>query len=86
MSAIIDGPFASRSIGSILVIMKCPVCNSEDAYTGLLWIHCRNKKCRYYDKAYDEQKNEERSRLRPEQRLRLMRELMDLNNQDLFGP
>ena len=36
----------------MLVVMRCRECNDEGAYEGLLWIHCRNQKCRYYDATY----------------------------------
>lgn len=72
--------------------MKCPLCSSDDAYTGLLFVHCRNKQCRHYDKKYDEKLHAERSftvepdtKTRPEERLRLIREWMDLNQGGL-GP
>lgn len=37
----------------------CPECATYDAYIGLLWVHCRNPQCRYYDKRYDERRTRE---------------------------
>lgn len=34
--------------------MNCPHCKEDGAYTGLQWIHCQNKECRYYDARYVE--------------------------------
>ena len=39
----------------MLGLMKCPECKTENAYTGLLWVHCINTDCRYYDARYAEQ-------------------------------
>lgn len=40
--------------------MRCPHCNESGAYTGLQWIHCQNKECRYFDARYTEQIRKEK--------------------------
>lgn len=32
--------------------MDCPQCNESGAYHGLMWIHCMNEKCRFFDAYY----------------------------------
>ena len=32
--------------------MRCPYCEHADAYTGLLWVHCLNEDCKYFDPLY----------------------------------
>ena len=39
--------------------MNCPHCKESGAYTGLLWVHCQNKECRYYDARYAEKVRQE---------------------------
>ena len=41
--------------------MDCPSCNHPDAYIGLLWIHCRNTDCCFFDEKYDAKLKRERS-------------------------
>lgn len=41
--------------------MICPGCKHDDAYIGLQWVYCRNKKCRFYDARYDAKIKQERA-------------------------
>ena len=45
--------------------MKCPCCGDPDSYTGLQWIHCKNKDCHYFDARYKKQLEEEELQLDP---------------------
>ena len=39
--------------------VECPNCKQEGSYTGLLWVHCQNMECRYYDARYTEKVKQE---------------------------
>lgn len=44
-------------------LVNCPHCKESGAYTGLLWVHCQNTECKYFDALYTEKvKREERDR------------------------
>ena len=30
--------------------MKCPACNADGAYIGIVLIRCPNRRCKYFDK------------------------------------
>ncbi len=62
--------------------MDCPACGRHGAYMGLTWIHCQNMECRYYDARYTEQERERRQRMPPAAKLKLLRELMEINEAD----
>ena len=32
--------------------MRCPACGTDESYTGLQWVHCKNEECKYYDARY----------------------------------
>jgi hypothetical protein len=32
--------------------MRCPHCDTDGVYVGLLWIHCISTSCKYYDARY----------------------------------
>ena len=71
--------------------MKCPECGHPDAYKGLLWIHCKNLNCRYFDARYVEQTKKDLGNLSASERLILLREMLKEENgtsglADSFGP
>lgn len=41
--------------------MRCPACGTKESYTGLLWVHCKNKDCKYYDAEYAAKLKREKS-------------------------
>ena len=57
--------------------MNCPACEHPDAYKGLLWIHCKNSDCRYFDARYVEQLKSELSNLSKVDRLIMLRDLLE---------
>jgi len=40
--------------------MRCPECGTDDCYTGLQWVHCKNSDCKYYDARYASKLREEK--------------------------
>ena len=42
---------------AILLVMNCPECKKPGAYIGLLWVHCKNVSCKYYDAIYATRKD-----------------------------
>ena len=49
--------------------MKCPCCDTPDAYMGLRVIYCTNDQCRFYDARYAGKTKSEK--LTPAERLLL---------------
>lgn len=41
--------------------MRCPHCKNAGAYTGLLWVHCQNEDCKYFDPRYVDKVKRERA-------------------------
>ena len=45
-------PYRPRPMARYPVLMDCPQCKKPGAYTGLLWVHCVNEACDYFDARY----------------------------------
>jgi hypothetical protein len=41
--------------------VDCPHCKKDGAYTGLLWVHCQNSDCKYFDARYTQKIKDEQS-------------------------
>lgn len=45
-------PFSSRNLSLTIGRVDCPNCKNRGAYRGLLWIHCQNEGCEFFDARY----------------------------------